>query len=109
MKTNPMFVARATFCRCGHAEAKHIVKPEPIFGTTLDRYPNNDGNYEPGNCQWRTPKKQAQTRTTTKLTVKKVHQIRKLSSAGTPRRLIARKFGIKTQTVGKVVRNEVWH
>jgi hypothetical protein len=21
-------------------------------GTTLDRYPNNDGNYEPGNCRW---------------------------------------------------------
>jgi len=41
--------------------------PKPFPEATIDRFPDNDGNYEPGNCKWSTRKEQSQNTRTTKM------------------------------------------
>jgi hypothetical protein len=56
-------------------------------GTTLDRYPDNNGNYEPDNCRWATDEEQNGNRSNNRFVLYEGKEY--VASA------LARKFGVE--------------
>ena len=83
-------------------------------GTTLGRL-GDQGNYEPGNCQWQTTKEQAKTGSSNgraKLTEEQVVCIRALYKAKTRRgcsaKNMAADLGVSFGTIDQIVRGVTW-
>lgn len=72
------------------------LKPE---GKTLDRFPNNNGDYKQSNYRWATPAEQARNRRTSKLTVTDAKFIRssKLTSKD-----LSEKFKVGVNNINKI-------
>lgn len=77
-------------------------------GKTLDRYPNPNGNYEPGNVRWASPIEQHRNQRNNKLNLGAAREIRRLHAEGHGLSEIARMFGVSPQLAYQVLRGRIW-
>jgi hypothetical protein len=83
-------------------------------GKTLDRFPEKNGNYEPNNCRWGTPKQQRDNQNTyengnRKLSNKQVRIIRHALAFGCSQRSLAKIFNVHQTTIGDIKNNKTYY
>lgn len=81
---------------------------EPPPGMTLDRFPDKDGNYEPTNCRWATPREQTINRSATKLSESLVQEIHGRYEHGEKVTSIASRMDVSSTLVSQILSDDKW-
>ena len=82
------------------------IGPKPSPRHSVDRYPNNKGNYESGNVRWATIEEQNQNQRSTKLFPDAVRDIR--LNMGINNEILAFKYGVSIRTIEQIKNCERW-
>jgi len=79
-----------------------------IEGLTINRIDNN-GNYEPNNCNWITNKENNRNTRRSKVTLEKANEIRELYKTGDyTQRILAVKYNIQHSNIFNIINNKNW-
>ena len=77
-------------------------------GCTLDRWPNWEGNYDPGNCRWASPTEQSRNRRSAKLDLSSATDIAVRCLQGEMQISVAQDHGVSPSMVGQIIRGKAW-